>query len=166
MTTDSPYPSSVAGATICRQPPKVGAECPNRARSDLCGGCPVTRIPTAITGLRRGYSGTANRKGRQQTNRTYCHRAKSRLYRSDWVDECRWRPIAAGQRSLSRAKLNNVGLGLTLGYSINDNINMTFGYKSTVNDSKPTDLRMDAFQITLVFGWHPLIEGAKRLKSE
>jgi len=63
-------------------------------------------------------------------------------------------------------KLNNVGLGLTLGYSINDNINMTFGYKSTINDSAPTDLRMDGFQITLVFGWHPLIEGAKRLKSE
>ena len=28
-----------------------------------------------------GYSGTARRKGRQQTNRTYCHRATSRLYR-------------------------------------------------------------------------------------
>ena len=34
------------------------------------------------TELRRGYSGTARRKGRQQTNRTYCHRATSRLYRS------------------------------------------------------------------------------------
>ena len=33
------------------------------------------------TELRRGYSGTARRKGRQQTNRTYCHRATSRLYR-------------------------------------------------------------------------------------
>ena len=64
------------------------------------------------------------------------------------------------------SKLNNIGLGLTLGYSINDNINMTFGYKSTINDSAPTDLRMDGFQITLVFGWHPLIEGSKRLKSE
>ena len=64
------------------------------------------------------------------------------------------------------SKLNNIGLGLTLGYSINDNINMTFGYKSTINDSAPTDLRMDGFQFTLVFGWHPLIEGAKRLKSE
>jgi len=33
------------------------------------------------TELRRGYSGTARRKGRQQTNRAYCHRATSRLYR-------------------------------------------------------------------------------------
>jgi hypothetical protein len=63
-------------------------------------------------------------------------------------------------------KLNNVAVGLTLGYSINDNINMTFGYKSTVSDSGPTDLRMDGFMFTLVFGWHPLIEGSKRLKSE
>jgi hypothetical protein len=34
------------------------------------------------TERRRGYSGTARRKGRQQTNWTYCHRATSRLYRS------------------------------------------------------------------------------------
>ena len=32
--------------------------------------------------LRRGYSGTARRKRRQQTNRTYRHRATSRLYRT------------------------------------------------------------------------------------
>jgi len=24
---------------------------------------------------------------------------------------------------------------------------------------------MDSFMITLVYGWHPLIEGSKRLKS-
>jgi hypothetical protein len=72
----------------------------------------------------------------------------------------------ASLNGVQGSKLNNIGLGLTLGYSINDNINMTFGYKSTVNDSAPTDLRMDGFQITLVFGWHPLIEGSKRLKSE
>jgi hypothetical protein len=33
------------------------------------------------TELRRGYSGTARRKGRQQTNRNYCHRATFLLYR-------------------------------------------------------------------------------------
>ena len=63
-------------------------------------------------------------------------------------------------------KLNNVGVGLTLGYTITDNVNLTFGYKSTVNDSAPTDLRMDGFQVMLTFGWHPLIEGSKRLKGE
>jgi hypothetical protein len=63
-------------------------------------------------------------------------------------------------------KLNNVGLGLTLGYKINDSLNLTVGYKSTLNDSGPGDLRMDGFMISLVYGWHPLIEGMKRLKNE
>lgn len=66
---------------------------------------------------------------------------------------------------VSGSRLNNVGVGLTLGYQINDNVNLTVGYKSTVNDKAPDDLRMDGFMVTLVFGWHPLIEGAKRLKS-
>ena len=33
------------------------------------------------TGLRLGYLGTARRKGRKQTNQTYCYRATSLLYR-------------------------------------------------------------------------------------
>ena len=67
---------------------------------------------------------------------------------------------------VSGEKLNNVGFGLTLGYTINPNLNLTVGYKSTLNDSAPGDLRMDGFMISLVYGWHPIIEGAKRLKSE
>jgi hypothetical protein len=63
-------------------------------------------------------------------------------------------------------KLDNFGFGLTFGYQINENVNLTFGYKSTVNDTAPTDLRMDSFMITLVFGWHPLLEGSRRLKGE
>jgi hypothetical protein len=63
-------------------------------------------------------------------------------------------------------KLNNLGVGLTLGYAINDNLGLTFGYKTSVNDSKPTDVRMDSFLVTLTFGWHPLVEGMKRLRSE
>jgi hypothetical protein len=63
-------------------------------------------------------------------------------------------------------KLNNLGFGLTLGYQINDNLNLTVGYMSTLNDSAPGDLQMDKFMVSLVFGWHPLIEGMRRLKSE
>ena len=63
-------------------------------------------------------------------------------------------------------KLNNFGVGLTLGYPINENLNLTCGYKSTVGDDAPDDLRMDMFMATLVYGWHPLIEGAGRLKGE
>jgi hypothetical protein len=63
-------------------------------------------------------------------------------------------------------KLNNVGVGLTLGYQVNDNLGLTFGYKSTINDNAPGDLKMDGFMISLVYGWHPTIEGMRRLKRE
>jgi len=62
--------------------------------------------------------------------------------------------------------LNNLGFGLTLGSQINDNLGFTFSYKSTVNDQAAGDLQMDVFMISLVYGWHPLIEGSKRLKGE
>jgi hypothetical protein len=63
-------------------------------------------------------------------------------------------------------KLNNYGAGFTLGYTINDNLNLTVGYKSTLNDTAPNALRMDTFMLTLVYAWHPLIEGSRRLKGE
>jgi Putative MetA-pathway of phenol degradation len=87
--------------------------------------------------------------------------------------ETLWGAIDASWYSGGRAsvngvegkKLNNLGVGLTLGYTVNSNLNLTVGYKSTIGDSAPTDLRMDGFMFTLVYGWHPLIEGSKRLKS-
>jgi hypothetical protein len=63
-------------------------------------------------------------------------------------------------------ELDNYGFGLTLGYQINDNLGLTFSYKSTASDNAPDDLQMDVFMISLVSGWHPMIEGAKRLQSE
>jgi len=72
----------------------------------------------------------------------------------------------ASVNGVAGEKLNNVALGLTLGYTINDNINLTLGYKATVNDSAPGAIQMDAFMVSLVFGWHPMVEGMKRLKSE
>jgi hypothetical protein len=63
-------------------------------------------------------------------------------------------------------RLNNLGFGFTFGYQINDNLNVTFGYKSTVNDDAPDDLRMDMFMVSLVYGWHPLLEGERRLEGE
>src|SRR5260221_14765538 len=35
--------------TLCRHTPKVGAVCPNWARTDLCGGHSVMSVPTAIS---------------------------------------------------------------------------------------------------------------------
>ena len=63
-------------------------------------------------------------------------------------------------------KLNNLGIGFTLGYQINDNLGLTAGYRSTLNDDDPGELRMDRFMVSLVVGWHSIVEGAKRLKKD
>ena len=60
------------------------------------------------TELRRGYSGTARRKGRQQTNRTYCHRATSRLYRRNRTFEAR------SQQKATPCRLPGMSRPLTL----------------------------------------------------
>jgi hypothetical protein len=64
------------------------------------------------------------------------------------------------------AKLNNFGIGGTLGYQINDNMQLTVSYVSSINDSDPEDLKMDGFRITLIYGWHKLIEGINRLEGK
>src|SRR3954465_1718438 len=46
-------PSSLAKPALRRQTPEVGAECPNGARSDLCGGMPAMAFPTAMMPRRR-----------------------------------------------------------------------------------------------------------------
>ena len=62
-------------------------------------------------------------------------------------------------------KLSNLGAGFTLGYQLNDNTQLTFGYGSTLNDANPTDLRLNQFRVTLTYGWHSLVEGMKRLEG-
>lgn len=61
--------------------------------------------------------------------------------------------------------LSNLGVGGTLGYHINDNMQLNASYSSTVNDKNPEDLKMDGFRMTIIYGWHPLVEGMKRLKG-
>ena len=73
---------------------------------------------------------------------------------------------AASLDGVDGEKLDNLAFGLTLGYQINDNLGLTVGYKSTVNDSAPGDIQMDGFMVSLVSGWHPIVEGARRLKGE
>jgi len=77
--------------------------------------------------------------------------------------------MAGGKSSINGKggeDLDMLGMGFTLGYHINDNIQITASYMATINDSAPTDLRMDSFKLSLVFGWHPLVEGMKRLGGE
>lgn len=60
-------------------------------------------------------------------------------------------------------KVSNAGLGFTLGYQINDNLQITAGYASSVHDELPSDLKWSQFRVSLTYGWHPLIEGMNRL---
>ncbi len=56
--------------------------------------------------------------------------------------------------------------GFTLGYQLNDSMQLTIGYKSTLNnDAASNDLHMSVFMISLTTGWHRLLEGASRLSS-
>jgi len=73
---------------------------------------------------------------------------------------------AATIDTVNTEKLNNFGIGGTLGYQVNENMQLTIGYMSTFNDPEPEDLKMDGFTIKLIYGWHELIEGINRLKSE
>ena len=60
-----------------------------------------------------------------------------------------------------------VTVGFTLGYQLNDSMQLTFGYKSTLNnDAGSDDLQLSTFSISFVAGWHRLLEGAGRLGGE
>lgn len=77
--------------------------------------------------------------------------------------------LAGGKSSLNGVagdSLNSLGVGFTLGYQITDNLSITAGYMATVNDSEPTDLQLDGFRISFTYGWHKIVEGQKRLKTE
>ena len=62
--------------------------------------------------------------------------------------------------------LSNLGMGGTIGYHINENMQMNVSYSTTVNDKAADDLKMDGFRVTLIWGWHKLIEGMRRLNKE
>jgi hypothetical protein len=61
--------------------------------------------------------------------------------------------------------LSNIGVGASLGYKINDNIQAIASYSSTINDKNPEDLKIDGFRIVVICGWHQLVEGMGRLKN-
>ncbi len=57
-------------------------------------------------------------------------------------------------------------VGFTLGYQLNDSMQLTLGYKSTLNnDSASNDLQMSVFMISFTTAWHRLLEGAGRLSG-
>src|SRR5262249_49173065 len=48
MDSISAHPAPMAAGPLRRQTPKVGAVCPNRARTVLCGGRSAMSVPTVI----------------------------------------------------------------------------------------------------------------------
>ncbi len=59
-------------------------------------------------------------------------------------------------------KLDELSAGFTLGYQINHNLMLTAGYVATLDDGRG-DLDLGVFRINLIYGWHELFEGIKRL---
>ena len=61
------------------------------------------------------------------------------------------------------SSVDSTTFGYTLGYQVTDNMQLTFGYMATIGDGDPGDIQLDGVQVSLVYGWHPLIEGIGRL---
>ena len=77
--------------------------------------------------------------------------------------------VGGGKSSVdgvSGEALDQIGVGFTLGYPIGESLQLTTAYMATVNDSDPGDLRMDGFRVSLVYGWHRMIEGMDRLHEK
>lgn len=55
--------------------------------------------------------------------------------------------------------------GFTVGFQATDNLLISASYSATVNQGSQ-DLKIDQFRLMLNYGWHPLVEGMKRLKKE
>jgi hypothetical protein len=62
-------------------------------------------------------------------------------------------------------QLNNFGIGLTAGYQITENLGLTASYMMLVTSGSPNSLQMDRFTFSLFYGWHSLVEGARRLEE-
>jgi len=61
------------------------------------------------------------------------------------------------------SSVDSTTFGYTLGYQVTDNMQLTFGYMATIGDGDPGDIQLDGVQVSLVYGWHRLIEGIGRL---
>ncbi|ASG35473.1 hypothetical protein CBM00_22075 [Klebsiella pneumoniae] len=61
----------MACGAVHRQTPEAGARCVNRARRDLCGGYPVTGIPTATIYLQRRQDELQHHHPRQENHRRF-----------------------------------------------------------------------------------------------
>jgi hypothetical protein len=90
----------------------------------------------------------------------------------DWTENF-WGSLDGTQMTGGKSRINgvagesldNLGVGLTLGYQLTDNLSLTTAYMSTINDGRSSDLKMDGVTLSLTYGWHRVVEGQKRLHS-
>ena len=80
------------------------------------------------------------------------------------LDAVYYRGAKSTIAGVSGNALGDLGVGFTLGYKINDNLSLTAGYTATICNGSD-DLDIGVFSINLVYGWHSLIEGIKRLEK-
>ena len=74
--------------------------------------------------------------------------------------------ISSATTSVTTSGSDMTLVGFTLGYQLSDSLQLTIGYKSTLNNNAASDdLRMSIFNLSLTTGWHRLLEGAARLNS-
>lgn len=74
--------------------------------------------------------------------------------------------ISSATTSVTTSGSDMTLVGFTLGYQLSDSLQLTIGYKSTLNNNAASDdLRMSIFNLSLTTGWHRLLEGANRLSG-
>ncbi len=61
--------------------------------------------------------------------------------------------------------MDRLAIGPTFGFQITDSFVISASYSATVNDTGPKDFSGNEFRLALTYGWHPLMEGMKRLKE-
>ncbi len=61
--------------------------------------------------------------------------------------------------------LDRLAIGPTLAFQLTDSFTVSASYSATVNDTSSRKFSGNEFRLALTYGWHPLIEGMKRLKA-
>jgi purine-binding chemotaxis protein CheW len=92
------YPSPLARSALRRQTPEVRTGCSNRACPDLCGGCPVMSIPTAILGQSRHFDRAPITSGFQAPIDEDCRDLSSSSHGAEELANRQFEPVTvAGQ---------------------------------------------------------------------
>ncbi|HEX6811704.1 MAG TPA: transporter [Planctomycetota bacterium] len=62
--------------------------------------------------------------------------------------------------------VDNLGVGVTFGFQVTDNLSVNLSYFTTIDDNDDGDLRGDEFRLMFTYGWHQLLEGMHRLSGK